>query len=588
MAKIFNEKLNQSKNVHNLPIFSNSLTMINILTFVVQENNAKKQYIFNRIHDVIKYIDFNEFKKASTKTAYVVMVSLYTIVQKRINFDLTKAAFIANEISITLPSDDKEMNIEFKKVVLPILQADNVHSSSVMEESYLMELLEKTIPFIDVIQYGSKLIEQYDNVYTSGPNNYIENVNRFISLVKSAHDKMQVYTSNDIQSYTLRDKESFKELVNETYVDSISPKLILRSGSQALNAMLSPQGGFIPGLYLFYSKSKSFKSALLEWLAITMSMYNEDKFEEEILNGITPTICFISLENHVYQDISRMHVMMTGRQIYQVENSTEAYNNMKMGKIDIKMIYCTKPDITPDWIEREYQKMIEIEGRKPVAFVIDYLRKMGDDTYGSGADELRLKLGALTNKLAILAQNTLRLPIISAHHLNRSADAIIADETLKGNHNIVKNLNQSLVSESKLIDDYVNFSAFTLPEEYDGQKYLTFLKGSVRGENTNVDYFAHPIDNGIQLVCDIEKPFTDSRAYIQDPTPVVVPKNTYPEIMKQFGKKPTFKREIRKNIEPTERIKNFKYGKSNSQLTFKKDQISIKKCETFAFYLPNS
>ena len=347
-----------------------------------------------------------------------------------------------------------------------------------------------------------------------------ENFIDYIKLLYNHTNNINNQEDNSVE-VSLQDKQQFGSLFQKTFMREKDPSIILSTGIKTFNKFLSSKGGFLPGnLYLIIGRTQSFKSGFLLYITKWIRQYNGHKFDFLLNRGITPTVLHISLENSIEQDFARFYYMVLNEEMKDSNTQQEAiakFNKAYYGldsSIDIRFMHKRTNTLTINEIEYKI-KELEGQNRKVIALVIDYIAVLKPEKVGFNLEN-RFLLKNLVQKLRDLSLD-LKIPIITAQHTNREADAKHTEEKMKGTVNIVRTFDSHLIAESKDLDRSTDFLMFIQPEQspIDKKMYLTFLRTKCREAPSNVNYFVHELTNGFLLEEDANLNTTLSKKEIE-------------------------------------------------------------------------
>ena len=527
-----------------MPIFD-TLTLNLILQFIIEDENKNKIHVAEKIKELLSFIRFEKIiADPNEKLRYCFLLSIHYISDKLCKReDLGGTSIIISDILDLLPKSN-EYRDEFVAVVVPVINArNNVVKKDQYSETALLRKINRILPIIKSAALYFYSLEAGSELISSTPNNMEEKSERFINRTREWVDEIEKYNNNDdYVTFDTGHEEEFNHHLTEIYRLATSRGRVLRTGVRALDYCVSPQGGFLPGLHMIYAKTGSMKSGLMINLLLWFQKLNNDQCQDIFSRGRVPFILYLSLENSKDEDLGRIYTIETGRQVFQARSREEVIEAVnRKYPIRVKYIYAEKGKISLKDIHRICEKASVQEGLEIIAIFVDYLECLRDDGEGveSKMKEERHRLGSIAYSANYLAKNTLNVPIISPHHLNRDADIIIAEAIRRGQHNIVKNLHEGLVSESKKIEKHAVWSAFMhfedVPET--NQKFITIMRNKRRGFASEINYFAQEVVDGIRIVEDYYLPRSLSQISTHLPDVLYLPERSFPNTWLQLKQK---------------------------------------------------
>lgn len=477
-----------------------------LVTLIPVILNTENSFLLTKTAEFIENLNMNIYK--NDITVYSLLIALRIITNMRLsgtdNTDLMYTSIKAN-----LPDDYSHV---LNDMVYPLLISGGEDEDD-EEVLHIQSLLLTAIKYQKILNSSSDVIDKLSKIEAGHNLNLQDTVSEYKDIIYSLHNDFEQLRSETGYDIIHTDSPKFKQSLREAYDESQSPSVNLETGIKMLNRMLSKEGGFLPKLYVFIARVNSFKTALLMYISMWIKKYNGHKFAKIIEEGKKPTVIFFSLENYLSENIIRYFSMFTkGKRLNDVKTFKTAEKIWEgimndNSEITMTLIHMDKDRLKPSDIERVCAEL-QSNNYVPIAIAIDYLRLMADD---DGEPDLRVRLGDITQALHRLTQK-LHLPIITAHHTNRDADLRIEQEQEKGRMNLVKKLGPGYISESKLIDNYADFTAYIGIERspYTQKKYLTIKRDKCRYEKSDdvFEYFAHELIGGFILTDDYNLPQT--------------------------------------------------------------------------------
>lgn len=242
----------------------------------------------------------------------------------------------------------------------------------------------------------------------------------------------------------------FVQVFRDIYSRETSPSRCLKTGLVGLNRMLD--GGFYSGrVYIFFGTAATGKSFLALDMALQIAKYNNEYKTQDPTKK--PTIVFLTMENSVQENMSRVFNMITGRPMKDTSSFEEALELFEQavfeytgGKVNIYMEY--QPCLSKD-TNYLYQltDKLRADGYEPICIIQDHIKRIKPVEY---TRDMRQDLGNITNEFKAFA-NIMDIPVITISHLNRDAAKSIGDN--KNKKDIIRNLGSNNVSDSLLMVD---------------------------------------------------------------------------------------------------------------------------------------
>lgn len=309
--------------------------------------------------------------------------------------------------------------------------------------------------------------------------------------------------------------DDFDDRLRYTYDLITSPFFKLRSGIQILNDYLA--GGFESGrVYTIFGIPGEGKSMTLLDLCLQIKKYNTQYATKDKTK--TPCIIFLTMENDLRETLQRILnlVGFAG----DIKNCTfEEYKDLFFqygltstleSPIEIVLEYIPQDGtVTTDILYELYDKY-ESLGKECICLIQDYMKRIRSSTY-HGPVDLRVELGAISNEFKTFAQDK-QIPVITASQLNRDAAKHIDESKTKNEHDYVKYLGRSNISDSIMILENIDcgisiYSEMYKPDADHEIRYLGFKKIKTRYKpNTDVDFFFIPFTEYGALIQDLNMP----------------------------------------------------------------------------------
>lgn len=395
----------------------------------------------------------------------------------------------------------------------PIIPMENIHELSNGDIEYIRNEINSGLRCIltqmscsDVLQ---TLLKMNDAQSLGERSKYLESVESNVS--KLARQFNITKGGKKDESAIIIGGDDFDDRLKYTYDLITSPFFKLQSGIQILNDYLA--GGFESGrVYTIFGIPGEGKSMTLLDLCLQIKKYNTGYVAKDKTK--TPCIIFLTMENDLKETLQRI-LSLVGFTGNIANCSFEEYrelffryglNSSPDSPIEIIIEYVPQDGtVTTDILYELYDKYDSL-GKECVCLIQDYMKRIRSSTY-HGPVDLRLELGAISNEFKTFAQDK-QIPIITASQLNRDAARHIDESKNKNEHDYVKYLGRSNISDSIMILENIDCGISIYSEMYKTEdaevKYLGFKKIKTRYKpNTDVDFFFIPFTQTGALVQDV-------------------------------------------------------------------------------------
>ncbi len=317
-------------------------------------------------------------------------------------------------------------------------------------------------------------------------------------------------------------EDSFFAAIDNAVTDLSRPSNYIKTGIQYLNQMFG--GGYECGrLYMYIGQPGGGKSVVLLQSALWAKQFN---VEDITLKDPTkkPCIVFLSMENSIKETVERIFntyyndekiCNYTGKQVFNMLKSKGL--SLDGDGINLKIMYRPNKSLSTDDLYALIEE-IEDEGNEVVMFVLDYIKRIRPSI---PTNDMRIDLGNITDELTVIAK-MLNIPVVTATQMNREAIKKIEEYKSSGRLDVAKDLGKSVTGESMLIMENTDY-AISICKEYKSTTnlhYMTFNNIKSRSKGGDVNYFAHPFEEGsqIHLAEDIDLPKSLSLHALQEQT----------------------------------------------------------------------
>jgi replicative DNA helicase len=490
MPKIHSKKV-------QLPIITERF-MISLLRILGSKLNITKKSL-NNIEYLFDIIDIKYYTK--DVNIYALIQAVKIAVKYRQSTTNFNKDLLLTEIEVSITEQFKEQK---ENIILPVLaNSQNVIQS---ELDVMNNTIETYLKYSAIIVSKEKMYDILTDLSSGDIVNLQDSVNAYRDIVNSVSEEFRM-TDNMSQGNIIHSiDEDYMQFIMEAYDSIKNPRYTLVTGLKMFNELLSEKGGFLtPSYVIIYASINSFKSALLQYCANWIQIYNSDRFLKEFQEtGKIPTVLMYSFENTRTENMQRDFTMRTGMNLKDLDDPDDvkkyyknAYNSTD-SIINIATIYGESGTIKVSDIRRQIHALSDT-GYKIIAVVIDYLELLKPEDEDMKLEN-RLKLGYISNSLHVMSI-TEDILVLTAQQMNRAAETSMSELREKGATNISKSLSRQYIGESYAIDKPVDLSMYIATERsiYDNKLYLTVKRDKCRYKRTDTDYFVHELKNGFYL-----------------------------------------------------------------------------------------
>lgn len=341
----------------------------------------------------------------------------------------------------------------------------------------------------------------------------IDKIKDYISRMNSTFNKIESSINREPEFSTI--SESFDQTFRDIYSRETSPSRILKTGITGLNMMLD--GGLQSGrVYMVFGTAATGKSFLAEDLALQVAKYNSNYKTQDPTK--IPCIVFLTMENSVHENVSRMFSMIVGRAMNKYDSYDDALKAFKEAlhyyagdKINIYMEYQPNLSQTTNYLYTLVDK-VKAQGQEPILIIVDHIKRIRSV---EPTRDLRQDLGNVVNEFKAFA-NIMDIPVFSISHLNREAARNIGES--KNKKDIIRTLGTENVSDSLLMIDNTDVGIILNKEfDSDGNAYMGFKSIKTRTECA-IDLFFQPFmqDHSLKLIEDVDSPMPIFKKTLMD------------------------------------------------------------------------
>lgn len=349
---------------------------------------------------------------------------------------------------------DKDMIIQYINGGInaePLIDISGYKEISDDELAYINEqscILSESY-FVD--GYYNEIAALSNELHSGGLNraNAVNKIKEQIQKLNSTFNRIES-AKNIEPEFSLFD-DTFENTFRDIFARETSSSRTLKTGLAGLNRMIN--GGFESGrVYIFFGTAATGKSFFALDLALQLMKYNQNYKPKDPTKK--PCVIFLTMENSVQENVSRIFNMITGKVMNTFTEFNEALGLFK----DAVKYYCGSEDID---IYMEYQPnlsqstnylyalvdKIKANNKEPMCIFIDHIKRIRSI---DPAKDMRLDLGNIVNEFKAFA-NIQDIPIITISHLNREAAKNIGEN--KNRKDIIRSLGVNNVSDSLLMID---------------------------------------------------------------------------------------------------------------------------------------
>jgi hypothetical protein len=379
----------------------------------------------------------------------------------------------------------------------------------------ISKIIDDRMMYITVASKKEALISALDNIdIINNPKGHAELSKK---LVKVSNEILNLKRNlNSLESntkFSIADEDSWNNITDQVITSLTSRNRIFRTGIKRLNSMLSP-GLEGTRLYMFIAPPKSYKSVLLEKIALDIKMYNEPIICKDPTK--IPTILYITMENTEQETYDRLFSMITGDSIANYSR-VEALKQLKRHgftfdsaehNVNIIIEYCKYRSISTDDLYDRI-KQAKDEGYEIVALVLDYIKRIRPSIPDNNSE--KVENARVMNELKAICVEE-NIPGISAAQINRNGANKLEEAAQKGQADNLKLLSGGDVGTAYEVIETADCSILLSPCYKPGttEKYVEFKLAARRSTDStdpyaDMKYFVHPLNQNmkIQLVDDV-------------------------------------------------------------------------------------
>ena len=504
-----------SKNPRMLSI--NPIITERFLTTLLKSVSNQRGFKRVTLQNFLKFLNKVPFENYESEAIiYVLLIVCKIIIRSRLEGISDKEELI--EI-VNLEVLDNYENIKNDIIFPTIISGEDTTDK---EKQLIKKTIDIYLRYDAIISHKEDLSDIITDIGSGNVNNLENTLQKLRLIIDELNEEFKRTDANQekyIVTHT-HEVEEVNEKIKSTFDHETSVKLVLKTGLQMFNEMLSIPGGFLGGkAYIFYSDTNSFKSALMKHISVWIQKYNANLFMEEFLKtGKRPTILYISLEDGENEDINRLFSVYTKQDMAMVHDA-ETASKMLRSELDRSIIDITQINSKENSINLKtingFIKQLEESNYKVIALIIDSFDLM--------APEEEDVLMGITDETTIFSHRAKAMqkfigdqpfPLITSHQLNRAGNQTLTELKMKGATDLAKSLGRSFISGAYDIERRMHWSAFIYTEisKYDNEMYLEIKREKCKYKRSPRDYMVHLLENRFYMTDDIyeKKPLSRS------------------------------------------------------------------------------
>lgn len=383
---------------------------------------------------------------------------------------------------------------------------------SPQEIKFINNCIEERLRYSFILKYKDSLIEATELLESGDYRSFKEISDAIIDISRNiVTDSRKSVTITDENVFSL-DPELFESRVTDIVNKLKDPSMVLTTGIQMLNEILSP-GYMGSRLYMYLGLPAGYKSMMLIKAARDIKKYNG---HVKCREGMKPCVLFVTMENSIEETVERLFNMnvtsqdirdYTPKQVIQLLREHEEFVINKDNEIDIVIRYFHYRTIDTFHLYTLIDDLAD-QNKQCIALILDYIKRIKPAEYGRDEKE---ELKNVTNELKTIAVEY-GIPVISAHQLNRSAATALDAAITENKQDLARFLGRGNTGSAWEVNENVDWQCIVNVEQKrsTGDFYLTCKRTKIRyREKSHLSYFNHPFAKGgnkIQLIDDIDFP----------------------------------------------------------------------------------
>lgn len=489
-----------------IPIVFTIGTLDNICAFLYGDSTLKRRKTLNNFKKLFFNLDEKLFEDS------IDIKSRIWVIQNLLN-GLLDEGFENMETCVEY-CRDREDCTEYANKILDELSKLKI---TYAESKYLIKEME------DRLNYGYALVlkDAFKQIFDGvnyGEYKQFKKLDEDLFKLASKIDSIRKETRDTgaVSQFSL-DGEEFENSVESTVIDLKNRNKIFKTGIRRLNTFLSP-GYMGKRLYTYIALPGGGKSTMLLKSAVDIKKYNKDVTAED--PSKRPAVLYITLENSLSETIERLFNMVasdddirnyTPKQVMKKLREDGQLKCSDKDNIDIIIQYRGFEDLTTEDLYGIVDDLSD-DGVEVIALILDYIKLIKPK---EKSQSLKDAIRNITSELKQIA-NFYNIPVITAHQLNRSSQAVINDAKAKKGENLVALLRSDGIGDAWEIQENSDMTC-VLYKEYvaeQGQYWMGFklLKRRYRSTETaeklrNLEFFYQPCVKGneIKIMDDVDE-----------------------------------------------------------------------------------
>lgn len=529
-------------NMTKISVLFKKSILKSILKILVMEHGGFRTFkSVKNINRLFSNLDMDKYKSNPELEAYVWCIAF--ISKKWLD------GIVSPELIFEMMKSDPNFTNVTGDIVTQCMEDENLVTPP--EAKAIFDLISEYLQlgFIDVLK--DEYIELLEDIDMSKPGAHYQLLERLFKISQSVIDIR--YNTNTVTNkieFSTADVDSVKSAVANTVKALSSDGYVLKTGIRRLNTLLSP--GYMPGrLYVYAGLPGSYKSGILLQSVLDIRKFNPGYVTRT--PGMKPCCLYITMENTFMETIERMWMMIFDEPItnyseneavemlcgelgigrvlddarvvadnieaHEIGENGERINSLEAELLDrmpsnecnieIVVQYYPYRSINTDDLYTIINDLRD-ENLEVCALVFDYIKRI--EPANPVKDNERLELDHIVNELKAIAVLD-RIPIVTAHQLNRLGATAIDSAEKAGKHDLIKEVNRDNIGGAWSVAEVADFLAFVGTEYKSGtdEKYFTIKVAKRRridaseAEFAKFTYLAHPFStkNPFRLLPDM-------------------------------------------------------------------------------------
>lgn len=273
--------------------------------------------------------------------------------------------------------------------------------------------------------------------------------------------------------------ESLTNIVNELVLEESGGRRKIKTGVRILNSFLG--GGYEPKtVTCAMGIPGKWKSGFLLFSAINAVKYNKDYICKDPTK--TPTVVYISMENHQLKTLKRMYSYIKGNNFkHEFYNKSKSIpelvsiiNEELNSPIKLDILYRENDTISCNDVD-EMIEDFSLRGKEVIMVVIDYIGRMKANLNIYNTPDLRIKYGAISDDMCELSKAR-NIPILTAGQINREGEKKIDAMVEKNKAGQVNAIGRGDTSESRKLLENVDRAFAVHMEKMEDGKWVLGIK----------------------------------------------------------------------------------------------------------------